>query len=218
MDRKILKFKDNLRYILFWPIYIACFVGLEMVDYGQRFHLVHCFLDDMIPFNEFFVIPYLTWHPLIAITLIYTLINETDNFRNLMKFFILTFVVTMVIYMVYPTCLELRPVSFERDNILVDVVKFVYFVDTPQNVCPSLHIIGSLGLLFASWDTRGRDSVPKKVFMALAVVFICLSTLFMKQHSVIDVIVAIPISFIGWVICFRGKEIDKIRDIDSEFN
>ena len=193
-------------------------MGLEMVDYGQRFHLVHCFLDDMIPFNEFFVIPYLTWHPLIAITLIYTLINETDNFRNLMKFFILTFVVTMVIYMVYPTCLELRPVSFERDNILVDVVKFVYFVDTPQNVCPSLHIIGSLGLLFASWDTRGRDSVPKKVFMALAVVFICLSTLFMKQHSVIDVIVAIPISFIGWVICFRGKEIDKIRDIDSEFN
>ncbi len=189
-----------------------------MVDYGQRFHLVHCFLDDMIPFNEFFVIPYLTWHPLIAITLIYTLINETDNFRNLMKFFILTFVVTMVIYMVYPTCLELRPVSFERDNILVDVVKFVYFVDTPQNVCPSLHIIGSLGLLFASWDTRGRDSVPKKVFMTLAVVFICLSTLFMKQHSVIDVIVAIPISFIGWVICFRGKEIDKIRDIDSEFN
>ena len=193
-------------------------MGLEMVDYGQRFHLVHCFLDDMIPFNELFVIPYLTWHPLIAVTLIYTLINETDNFRNLMKFFILTFVVTMVIYMVYPTCLNIRPTSFERDNILVDVVRFVYFVDTPQNVCPSLHIIGSLGLLFASWDTRGRDSIPKKIFMALAVIFICVSTLAMKQHSVIDVMVAIPISFIGWVICFRGKEIDKHRNIDSELN
>ena len=214
MESKKLKFKDNFKYILFWPAYIACFVGAEMIDYGQRFHLVHCFLDDMIPFHEIFVIPYLSWHPLIAITLIYTLVNETDNFRNLMKFFILTFMVTMVIYLVYPTCLNIRPVSFERDNFLVDVVKFVYYVDTPQNVCPSLHIIGSLGLLFASWDTRGKDSIPKKVFMALAVAFICISTLVMKQHSVIDVCVAIPISFIGWLICFRGKEIDKIRDID----
>ena len=170
----------------------------------------------MIPFNEIFVIPYLTWHPLIAITLIYTLINETDNFRNLMKFFILTFTVTMVIYLVYPTYLDLRPDSFERDNFLVSVVSFVYTVDTPTNVCPSLHIIGSMGLLFASWDTRGRDSIPKKVFMAFAVVFICISTLAMKQHSVIDVIVAMPIAFIGWIICFKGKEIDKMTNISLD--
>ena len=216
MDNRIIKFKDNFKYILFWPIYIACFVGIEFIDAGQRFHEVHCFLDDMIPFNEIFVIPYLTWHPLIAITLIYTLINETDNFRNLMKFFILTFTVTMVIYLVYPTYLDLRPDSFERDNFLVSVVSFVYTVDTPTNVCPSLHIIGSMGLLFASWDTRGRDSIPKKVFMAFAVVFICISTLAMKQHSVIDVIVAMPIAFIGWIICFKGKEIDKMTNISLD--
>ncbi len=214
MDRKIIKFKDNLWYILFWPAYIACFVGIELIDVGQTYHQVHFFLDDMIPFHEIFVIPYLTWHPLIAVTLIYLLINETDNFRNLMKFFIMTFTVTMVIYLVYPTFLELRPDHFERDNILVDIVRFVYTVDTPTNVCPSLHIIGSLGLLFASWDTRGKDSFIKKVFMAAAVVFICISTLVMKQHSVIDVLVAMPISFIGWVICFRGKEIDQMRGDD----
>lgn len=209
---KINKFKDNFWYLLFWPAYIGAFVAIEFIDAGQRFHLVHCFVDDMIPFCEYFVVPYLTWHPLIAIVLIYTLVNETDNFRNLMKFFILTFVVTMVIYLVYPTYLELRPEVFPRENIFTDIVRFVYLVDTPTNVCPSLHIIGSMGLLFASWDTRGRDSIPKKVFMALAVVFICLSTMFMKQHSFVDILIALPISFIGWVLCFRGKEIEKLEN------
>lgn len=179
--------------------------------------MVHCFIDDMIPFNEWFVIPYLTWHPLIVIVLLYTLVNETDNFRNLMKFFILTFTLTMVIYVVYPTCLELRPDVLPRENVLTDVVRFIYTVDTPTNVCPSLHIIGSLGLLFVSWDTRGKDSVIKKLFMALAVVFICISTMVMKQHSFVDILVALPISFIGWVLCFRGKEMEQLeRTINKE--
>ena len=187
-------------------------MAVEILGNQQRFHVVHCFIDDMIPFCEFFVVPYLSWHALIVIVVFYTLVNETENFRNLMKYFILTFVVTLVIYLVYPTCLELRPEVFPRENIFTEVVRFVYWVDTPTNVCPSLHIIGSLGLLFVSWDTRGKDSTLKKVFMALAVLIICLSTMFMKQHSFVDIMVAIPISFIGWVLCFREKEIEKIEE------
>ena len=212
MGSKITKFKNNLWYLVFWPVYIVTFVGLERLMDGRTFHLVHCFIDDLIPFNELFVIPYLSWHVLIPLTLYYTLIYETDNFRNLMKYFILTFVVTMVIYLVYPTYLNLRPETFERDNILTWIVGFVYTVDTPTNVCPSLHIIGSLGLLFASWDTRGRGSRVRQAIMIILVIFICLSTMFMKQHSFIDVLTALPVSFVGWIICFRGKEMEKFNE------
>ena len=215
MNKK-LKFKENFKYLIFWPVFIAWFFAVDALMTDVHYHQVHCFVDDLIPFNEFFIIPYMTWHPLIVLVLAYTLVNETDNFRNLMKFFILTFTVTMVIYMVYPTCLELRPEVFPRENIFTEAVKLLYFIDTPANVCPSLHIIGSLGLLFASWDTRGKDSIPKKIFMALAVAFICLSTMVLKQHSLVDIIVAMPISFVGWVICFRGKEIERIERQISE--
>ena len=210
MDKTIRKFKDNLIYILYWPAFILAFIGVEKMEFG-RLHEVHFFLDDMIPFNELFVIPYFFWHPLIVIVLLYTLINETDNFRNLMKFFILTFTVSLIIYLIYPTSLDIRPHDFERDNICTMIAQLLYSVDNPVNVCPSMHIIGCLGMLFASWDTRGKDSVPKKVFMAVAFVFICASTLIVKQHSVIDVLAAIPISLIGWVLCFRGKEIENIK-------
>ena len=209
---KIEKFKTNLWYLLFWPAYVVVFMGLEFLTDGKHFHLVHCFIDDMIPFNEWFVIPYLTWHPLIAIVLLYTLINETENFRKLSRYFILTFVVTAVIYLIYPTCLELRPDVVPHTSILSYVVEFVYLVDSPENVCPSLHIIGMMGMFFWSWDVRGRDSTFWKIVMILATVLIVLSTLFMKQHSVIDVILALPISFIGWLLCFRGKEMEEISE------
>ena len=209
---KIDKFQNNLWYLLFWPAYIASFIVLEMMNDGKHFHLVHCFLDDMIPFNEWFVIPYLTWHPLIAVVMLYTLIYETENFRKLSKYFILTFVVTMVIYIIYPTCLELRPETIPQTFILSDIVRFVYTVDTPENVCPSLHILGMFGMFFWSWDARGKASLFWKIVMVIATVAIVLSTLFMKQHSVVDVIVALPIAFIGWLLCFRGKEMEKISE------
>lgn len=209
---KIDKFRTNFWYLLFWPAYILCFVGLEFLTEGKQFHLVHCFLDDMIPFCEWFVIPYLTWHPLIAIVLLYTLINETENFRKLSRYFILTFTVTMVIYMIYPTRLELRPETVPEMFLLSDIINFVYTVDTPENVCPSLHIIGMIGMFVWSWDARGKASLFWKIVMIVATVLIVLSTLFMKQHSVVDVIVALPISFIGWLLCFRGKEMEDISE------
>ena len=58
---------------MFWPVYLVVFMALEVLDEGKTFHVVHCFVDDIIPFNEFFVIPYLTWHVLIPVT------QETDE-------------------------------------------------------------------------------------------------------------------------------------------
>ncbi len=215
MDRrinKIDKFKTNLWYLAFWPAYILSFVLLEKFTEGRHPHLVHCFIDDLIPFNQWFVIPYLTWHVLIAVVLFYTLINETENFRKLSRYFILTFTVTTIIYLIYPTYLELRPETYDRIFLLSDIVDMVYAVDTSDNVCPSLHIIGMAGMFMWSWDTRGKDGTLWKVGMIIATILIVISTLFMKQHSVVDVVAAIPIAFIGWLLCFRGKEMEDISE------
>jgi membrane-associated phospholipid phosphatase len=209
---KIDEFKANLWYLLFWPAYILGFILLEMLNEGKQFHLVHCFIDDIIPFNEWFVIPYLTWHPLIAIVLLYTLVCETENFRKLSKYFILTFTVTIVIYLIYPTCLELRPETVPMVSILSYIVKFIYTVDTPENVSPSLHIIGMFGMFFWSWDARGKLGLFWKIIMVIATVLIVMSTMFIKQHSVVDVVVALPVAFIGWLLCFRGKEMEDISE------
>lgn len=215
MDKRVNKienFRSNLWYVLFWPIYLISFTLLESMSEGKQFHLVHCFIDDMIPYCEWFIIPYLTWHVLIGIVWLYTLIYETENFRKIAKYFILTFGVTMVIYLIYPTYLNLRPETVPMVSILSYIVKFLYLVDTPENVCPSLHIIGMFGMFFWSWDARGKASLFWKIVMVIATVLIVLSTLFLKQHSVVDVVAALPIALIGWLLCFRGKEMEEISE------
>lgn len=46
-------------------------------------------------------------------------LNDAEyRHMKLMKFIIITFSVTILIYLVFPTCQELRPATFERDNII----------------------------------------------------------------------------------------------------
>ena len=196
--------KDNIYwYLLFLPFYIIGFYIIERIDIGQNWHEIHCFLDDLIPFNEYFIIPYYSWHVLSVITIFYTLKYEKDNFRKMMRFFIIGAIVSFTTYLVYPSILNLRPQEFARENLMTMLVRDMYSMDTPTNVLPSMHIIGSLGLLFTSWNTRGKDSAVKKIIMLIAVIFICASTMILKQHSILDVIAAIPVSLFGWAVCFN---------------
>ena len=98
---------------------------------------------------------------------------------------------------------ELRPVSFERDNIFTRFMGWFYNFDTNTNVCPSLHVVGAMAVLFAGW--RG-EHLKKPVIRALLIVvtvFICLSTVFLKQHSVIDVAAALALCVAAYPIAFK---------------
>ena len=92
----------------------------------------------------------------------------------------------------------------------------IYLLDTPTNVCPSMHVIGSMGLMFAAMYANERMSIGVKTGMAVAVFFICVSTLFVKQHSIVDAVVALPASFAAWGLSFNeaSPEVgDKLREV-----
>ncbi len=63
----------------------------------------------------------------------------------------------------------------------------IYAFDTPTGVFPSLHVGYSMGIAF----TACRDphlSRIKKWLIVLWVILISLSTMFIKQHSILDVV------------------------------
>lgn len=193
------------------PAYIFGFYVIETVDLGQNWHEIHCFLDDLIPFNEYFIIPYYGWHILSILTIFYTLKYDEETYKKLMRFFIFGAAVSFTVYLIYPSSLNLRPVEFERDNFMTMLVKNMYEMDTPTNVMPSMHIIGSMGLLFTSWKSVGEGSRIKKILTLIAVIFIFASTVILKQHSIIDVVAAIPVSIAGWKLCFDDCNFYKKR-------
>ncbi|MBQ8185224.1 MAG: phosphatidic acid phosphatase [Lachnospiraceae bacterium] len=200
---------SHLKLLLGWVGYFALYFITENFIPTERCYVVHCWLDDVIPFNEVFVIPYVFWYLLIVVSLLYLALYNVDNFKNLMTFIIITQVVAMAIYIAFPNRQDLRPVEFPRDNVLSQLVGLLYSFDTNTNVCPSLHVAYSLGIA-STWLKEKSASVPWKVFVVIAVILICLSTAFIKQHSVVDAFVAIPVCILAEIIVF-GKSYWKPR-------
>ena len=200
---------SHLKLLLFWPFYGLAFLSWERF-FSLDYHPVHCALDDKIPFCEFFLIAYLFWFVYLIGMIAYLLFTDREGFRKNAWFIIITYSVTMLIYLIYPTCQNLRPDSFARDNLFVDVVRFLYVFDTNTNVCPSIHVIGSLATLFASFhDARFKKPVWQICLFIPGCVLICLSTVFLKQHSVIDIFAALPLSLVAYWLVYHTKLFDK---------
>lgn len=199
----------HLKLLLYWPLYGLLFLFVERFYPVENYTVMYSPLDDMIPFCEWFVLPYMFWFVYLVGMHIYTLLYDVGAFKKMMKFIIITYSVTILIYLIWPTCQELRPIAFERDNIFTQFMKGFYQFDTNTNVCPSIHVIGSLAVLFTSYHCRGTQSIGWKIVFTVKSVLICLSTVFLKQHSILDVIAALPICTVAYFICFARKKKKK---------
>ena len=182
----------HLKLLLYWPVYGLLFLFVERFYQVDFYYPMYCPLDDLIPFCEWFLIPYLFWFVYLVGMHLFALLYDVDAFKLMMKYIILTYSAAIIIYLIWPTCQQLRPASFERDNILTRFIAAFYQFDTNTNVCPSIHVIGSLAVMEAAlWSKVIRSKGIKTAFVIVAIL-ICISTVFMKQHSVLDILAALP--------------------------
>ena len=203
----------HLYYLLFWPIFGLLFMFVEFDIIPRTYHLVHCALDDMIPFCEFFLIPYMFWFVFLVGAVLYTLLFDVESFKKMMKYFIITYGITMLIYFIWPTYQDLRPDTFARNNFFVWFIKHFYAFDTNTNVCPSLHVVGSFAAMFGFWHCRRFNTAGWHITLAVITTLITISTVFMKQHSIIDIPPALFICAIAYPICYGWKKANKKQEI-----
>ena len=213
--------------LLYWPIFGLVFMSLERIVpivykklLGREliYAAVESAQDAVIPFCEWFVIPYYFWFAFLVGMVIYSLLFDIRAFRHYMWFVILSYSVTAIIYIVWPNMQPLRPMEFPRDNWMVDIVKNLYDFDTDTNVCPSIHVLGSLAVCFAGLHSRTLRHWGWKLFFVVSTVLISLSTVFLKQHSIIDVYAALAVGavcyvLVFFVICREGK---TVKDLPQE--
>ena len=79
----------------------------------------------------------------------------------------------------------------------------MYSQDTNTNVCPSLHVVGSMAVCFAAWNCRRlRKPWIQGAIWAFAFL-VAVSTVFVKQHSALDIILAVPFSLVVYPVVYR---------------
>ena len=194
---------SHLWLLLGWVGYFILYFLTENLIPAERCHVMHSALDDMIPFCEAFVLPYAGWYALVAGSLLYFGLYHVAGFRRLSVFIMATQAVAMATYILYPSRQDLRPEMFPRENVLTQAVGFLYAFDTNTGVCPSLHVGYSLGIASA-WLKEEAASRLWKAFVVLAVILISLSTLFIKQHSAVDVLAALPLGLLAEAVAYGG--------------
>ena len=64
---------SHLLLILGWVVYFVLFFLTENLVPQSACYPMHCALDDLIPFCEVFILPYVLWYLLIAGSLLYFL-------------------------------------------------------------------------------------------------------------------------------------------------
>lgn len=193
-------------------IYLPWFLLLEQ-KVVTKYTIVSIGLDQYIPFNELFVIPYFLWFGYIALTITYFFFYSKTDYYKCCAFLFLGMTICLVIYTLWPNGQNLRPTSFPRDNFLVDICKQLYTTDTSTNVCPSIHVFNSIG---AHISIRNSACFKNKKWVVrislLLAVSISLSTVFLKQHSAFDGLCSLLLSVVMYLIVYR---IDYVKLIHS---
>ena len=109
----------------------------------------------------------------------------------------------MALYILFPSRQDLRPAVFPRENFFTWVMGLIYTLDTDTGVCPSLHVAYSLAIF--NVIVKDKD-VHKwvKWFVGIFAACVCASTMFVKQHSFLDFLAALPVVLLGECIIY-GK-------------
>ena len=194
----------------FFPYQILVYELTSRVTLAATRFPIWCELDKMIPVCDFFVLPYLSWHALLPVVGLYLLKTDLTGLRRFIKYLLFTSITTLVVFIVWPTVMPLRPESVEIKGVLSWVLSVVYTVDENTNVMPSMHVIWAFGMLFALWKDKLFSKPVLRVVCFVQTILICISTFMIKQHSVLDVLGAIPFTLAGWFLCYRTRH--NIRD------
>ncbi|MCR4839081.1 MAG: phosphatase PAP2 family protein [Eubacterium sp.] len=203
------RFKNilDLRYrhlflLLFWPFFVFSFFWSEKMALDSGFTIVKCSLDDKIPFCEYLVLPYIIWFPFWILMVLYTCGFEVPVFIKLMKYFMLTLTLALFIFLFWPTGHDMWPKEFPRHNFFTWIVEQIYGTDHPTNVCPSEHVSTAFGVVLAARETKHLSSRKWMIYFWAEAILVCVSVVFIKQHSILDVLAAIPVILIGYFWAF----------------
>lgn len=199
--------------LLYWPLFGVLFYAAERLYQPACYYVMYTPLDDLIPFCEWFLLPYLFWFVYLVGIHIYTLFFDAAAFRKLMKFILVTYSAALVFFLLFPNCQLLRPTVFPRNNGLTRFVAAFYQFDTNTNVCPSLHVVGSLAVHFAAQETNLYRKRGWRIFFRLMTPLICVSTVFLKQHSALDLLAGLGISLLAYGFAFKERKIMDSQQI-----
>lgn len=183
-------------YALILPLYLAgFFIEEHFIDGSAPYLVSYMPIDAHIPFCEWWYIFYVLWYPLLGGVGLYLAFRDPKGFKRYMTYIGVSFFTALLLFALFPNGQDLRPDldTLGRENLFTRLIGVLYASDTNTNVCPSLHVVGSLAAWFAVLhNDRLRRTRWVPIVVGVLACLISVSTVMIKQHSLLDMIVGVP--------------------------
>ena len=188
---------------LYMLVFLSGFFLLELHE-PSDVHIIHCAVDDLIPFNEWFVLPYFLWYAWVPVFMIYFMIKDREAYLRLCFVMFAGATFCLFVYLLAPNGLNLRQ-EITSQNFCAQIVRFLRSVDPPNNVCPSIHVFNSIAINTVIQHSNAfKHKKLVHVGSYILALAICMSTFFLKQHSVVDVFWACVLGLILYPLSYKS--------------
>ena len=211
--KKILNENKHCIWLLYMVIYTLAF-NLAEKSIVDNYWVSYLPLDDKIPFVRQMVYPYVFWYIFMCGTGLYLLIKDPDGFRRYMITIAIGYSCTLVFCFIFPNGQNLR-VQQPGEDFAGSLIQSIYNRDTNTNVLPSMHVLGTLDVVFAVFYCKSLKNPILRVCTVIIGISICASTVMIKQHSILDVITALILSGIIYLLVYVFMSRKKYPDFSK---
>jgi membrane-associated phospholipid phosphatase len=137
-------------------------------------------------------------------------VRQYELIRRTVYAYLLIWITAYVFFfVVYPTAAP-RPDEVTGEGFAVWGLRALYSSDPPYNCFPSLHVAHSVVSALACSRVHRRLGI----IAIISATLVAVSTLFTKQHYVLDVVAGVFLAFVAYGIFLRRYSSDLIPEFD----
>tara|TARA_R110000824_G_scaffold68140_3_gene176423 strand:+ start:532 stop:1122 length:591 start_codon:yes stop_codon:yes gene_type:complete len=179
--------------LLFFVPYVFIYFLIQSSISYSNFDLLTD-IDTLIPFVPQFIWIYHTIIPALFFTTI-ILIKKKEVFFSALSAFLIAGIISSVFYILLPSFYPREPLL--ETTVSTFLVKLTRLVDGAHNTFPSGHVTYAWILaLFVPMTDFAKNKLSIKFIYFLWAALVSVSTLFLKQHYIVDVLSGIILALI----------------------
>lgn len=202
--------------VLCWMFNSLVYTGTQILCAGAKHYDFTSKFDRQVPFVKEWIWIYVICFGFWGINYILISREGKEHFYRFVSADMLSRFICGIFFVLVPTTNE-RPEVLGTD-ISSHLVRFIYSMDRPTNLFPSIHCLVSW---FCFIGLARSQKIPKwyKAFSFVFAILVCCSTQFTKQHYMIDVFAGIAIAQMCYMFSkktdFYKKLLEAFEKISS---
>jgi membrane-associated phospholipid phosphatase len=203
--KKNKKFLISISILLIGQAFLYWFLKLFQKDPIY----ISYYLDDKIPFLGRFVYIYNSFYPFVFLSLFLLYKNDDKAYYKGIISGVIGYLICDVIFICFPTIMY-RPVIPSINPFTDFIIKITFYYDNPPLNCfPSIHCLFCFQVIYSF--IFSKSNTRQKILITIYSLLVIVSTLFIKQHYIYDVISAFAVMLITNTLTDLLKLYDRFK-------